>query len=179
MTNVVDVASHILLKLGPMTAMKLQKLVFYAQAKALAERGSPLFQEQIQAWDNGPVCRKLFDLHKGQHNVKAASFEGTRPLSAQDEHIVDSVLTAYGAYTAEVLSELTHNEDPWRKARASGRRDDEITTESMLSFYRGREFSVYVPATDGESEALIEAHCTPASELVGLGDLQGEYDASH
>ena len=50
-----DVAAYILQKKGEMTAMKLQKLVYYSQAWSVVWDERPLFHEKIEAWANGPV----------------------------------------------------------------------------------------------------------------------------
>ncbi|WP_307850044.1 MULTISPECIES: type II toxin-antitoxin system antitoxin SocA domain-containing protein [unclassified Saccharopolyspora] len=42
-----------------MTAMKLQKLVYYSQAWHLVWDERPLFDEPVQAWANGPVVPDL------------------------------------------------------------------------------------------------------------------------
>ena len=44
-----------------MTAMKLQKLVSYAQACSLVWDDKPLFAERIEAWANGPVAPALHE----------------------------------------------------------------------------------------------------------------------
>ena len=56
MANVFDAAAYILEKQGAMTAMMLQKLVYYAQAWSLVWDQRPLFGNKIEAWANGPVC---------------------------------------------------------------------------------------------------------------------------
>lgn len=66
MVNACDVAKYILIKSGEMTAMKLQKLVYYAQTWSLVWNESPLFNEPIEAWTNGPMVRSVYAAHKGQ-----------------------------------------------------------------------------------------------------------------
>ncbi|MHA1540324.1 MAG: Panacea domain-containing protein [Alphaproteobacteria bacterium] len=44
--------------------MKLQKLCYYSQALSLSKNSKKLFNENFEAWSNGPVCRELFNLHK-------------------------------------------------------------------------------------------------------------------
>lgn len=44
----------------PIDQMKLYKLVYYAQAWWLAHTGSPLFEEDVEAWPWGPVVRELY-----------------------------------------------------------------------------------------------------------------------
>lgn len=66
MASVHDIAAYILDRCGSMSAMKLQKLVYYAQAWSLALYGRPIFDSPIQAWSNGPVNQELFDKHRGR-----------------------------------------------------------------------------------------------------------------
>jgi len=69
--GVLDVATYILGKHGPMTHMKLQRLVYYSQAWHLAWDGVPLFPERIEAWANGPVVPVLYEALKGEFLVDA------------------------------------------------------------------------------------------------------------
>jgi uncharacterized phage-associated protein len=59
MASAHDVAAYILSRQGRMTAMKLQKLVYYSQAWSVVWDERPLFPEKIEAWANGPVVRDL------------------------------------------------------------------------------------------------------------------------
>ncbi|HBY79059.1 MAG TPA: hypothetical protein DEG47_19150, partial [Cyanobacteria bacterium UBA11148] len=74
MARAVDVAKYILTKTGEMTAMKLQKLVYYSQAWSLVWDESPLFDEDIQAWANGPVVPILYGYHRDQFKVNKDTF---------------------------------------------------------------------------------------------------------
>ena len=69
MVNVLDVAAYILQSAGDMTAMKLQKLVYYTQAWSLVWDDKPLFEEKIEAWANGPVIRELYDAHRSRYHL--------------------------------------------------------------------------------------------------------------
>lgn len=66
MASVLDVAAYILERRGSMTAMKLQKLVYYSKAWHLVWDEESLFNEPIQAWANGPVVYDLYLEHKGR-----------------------------------------------------------------------------------------------------------------
>ena len=140
MANVLDVAQYILSVRGPMTAMKLQKLVYYAQAWSLVWDDDALFDEEIEAWANGPVVRKLYDQHRGSYRV--ASIPAGKPdsLSDNQKDTVDKVLEFYGGKSPQWLSDLTHDEDPWRIARgnlADGVRGDAVITKESLAEYYG------------------------------------------
>ena len=78
MANIFDTAKYILEKRGKMSTMKLQKLCYYAQAWSLVWDDSELFPEDFEAWANGPVCKKLFDITKGIFSVTAEDEPGGR-----------------------------------------------------------------------------------------------------
>lgn len=138
MATVKDVAAYILRTSGPMSAMKLQKLVYYSQAWSLAIRGKRLFVEQVQAWAHGPVVYELFEMHRGQYAVSRLPAD-SQELVAEDRRHVDRVLGHYARMTADALSKLTHAEGPWLTARAGvpegERASAVITAEAMGKFY--------------------------------------------
>ena len=115
--SVLDVAAYIILKLGAMPAMKLQKLVYYCQAWSLVWDDKPLFKERIEAWANGPVVRTLYNLHRGDYSVARVSGGRSRRLNAEQRETVDAVLKFYGKKNSQWLSNLTHMERPWQDAR--------------------------------------------------------------
>ena len=140
MTTVFDVAKYILIKQGTMTAMKLQKLVYYCQAWSLVWDEEPLFNEKIEAWANGPVVRELFHQHKGLFSVSGNDFNGdVNSLSQKQKNTIDAILSYYGDKSSQWLSDLTHAEDPWRLARRGLDDGDrgfvEISHSSMAEYY--------------------------------------------
>lgn len=142
MANVFDVAKYILEQKGPMSTMKLQKLCYYAQAWALVWDDKPLFEENFEAWANGPVCRELFLKTKGQYSVSADDETGgDGDLSENQKDTIDQVLRHYGDQNAQWLSQLTHMEAPWNEARegipAGEGCNRLITKESMALYYGG------------------------------------------
>lgn len=146
MSSVYDVADYILHKRGNMSAMKLEKLCYYSQAWSLVWDECPLFSDKIEAWKGGPVIPNLYDRHRGQFEVSPDIVAGvgdkTR-LSEDECETIDGVLKFYGNKTAQWLSDLTHMEDPWKKARErAGVRDgqscnERITDADMAEYYSG------------------------------------------
>jgi uncharacterized phage-associated protein len=134
-----DVAAYILGKCGQMTAMKLQKLVYYSQAWSLVWDERPMFAERIEAWANGPVTPELYKVHRGQFEVAKWPGGDAACLGAVARETVDAVLGFYGPRSAQWLSDLTHDEAPWRDAREGlqdGERGDrEITLAAMAEYY--------------------------------------------
>lgn len=143
--SVRDIAAYILDRAGTMTAMKLQKLVYYAQAWSLVWDEKPLFDEPIEAWANGPVVRKLYEQHRGQFQLSRWPHGDPSALSAQERKTIDAVLDYYAPHPSQALSDLTHRERPWREARRGllpGQRGNhEITHASMAEYYGGLQVS--------------------------------------
>lgn len=140
MASVFDVAESILRERGPMSAMKLQKLVYYSQAWSLAWDEAPLFEEDIEAWANGPVVRGLFEVHRGQFRVVPEMFLGNPDALTEKEHdVVRRVVAFYGDKSPQWLSDLTHSEDPWKNARVGvpdgASSNAVIGKDAMLEYY--------------------------------------------
>jgi uncharacterized phage-associated protein len=131
---VMDVAQYILEQSGPMTSMKLQKLVYYSQAWSTVWDDDVLFNEQVQAWDNGPVVRELWEVNRGKFKIVSVESGKAAIIDAARRETVDRVLEFYGDKNAQWLSDLTHMEDPWKNAFAQGQ-NTEITPQAMSEYY--------------------------------------------
>lgn len=123
-----------------MTAMKLQKLVYYAQAWSLVWDEAPLFESRIEAWANGPVAPELYRIHQGMFQVSHGSIKGNPgTLTPVERETIDGVLKFYGDKTAHYLSELTHAEAPWKTAREGLEPGElsnrEISHAAMAEYY--------------------------------------------
>ena len=143
MATVFDVARYILEQKKVLTTVKLQKLVYYCQAWSLVWDEQPLFDEQIQAWANGPVVSDLFQYHKGKFNVTVKDFPlaKSKNLTSTQKDTINGVLKYYGDKTAQWLVDLAHLEDPWRNARGNcgcGESCNNIISNgSMMEYYSG------------------------------------------
>tara|TARA_R110002124_G_scaffold149220_1_gene315011 strand:- start:149415 stop:149861 length:447 start_codon:yes stop_codon:yes gene_type:complete len=143
MIKVLSVASYILENFGPMTAMKLQKLVYYSQAWHCVWEEADLFDSEIQAWANGPVIIDLYKHHAGEFMLSPDKLSGTDypDLSSAETESINAVCEHYSKFTAQQLSDKTHNEAPWIKAREGLEDGDRsaapITLASMHQYYSG------------------------------------------
>lgn len=138
MANVIDVAEYILGKQGPTSTWKLQKLAYYSQAWHLVWDECPLFDSRIEAWANGPVVPDLYNAHRGRYSISTVGGNADR-LKPNERETVDAVLEHYGRKSPDYLSQLTHLEKPWRRARRGvpdgERSNHEITHETMAEYY--------------------------------------------
>ena len=140
MVSVCDVAAYILQQQGAMTTWKLQKLVYYSQAWSLVWDDDALFPEEIEAWANGPVVRKLYEAHRSKFRLSGLENGNAAALTDDQRETVDAVLGFYGDKSPQWLSDLTHMEDPWQSARRNvhdGDRGNTIIPKEDLAEYYG------------------------------------------
>ena len=141
MASIFDVAKYILAKQGKMSTWKLQKLCYYSQAWQLAWTGEALFDEDFEAWANGPVCPVLFHEHRGKYAISEKDFNkgDINNLTADEKETVDVVLNDYGAMEPYQLREQSHAEMPWIMARGNwpdgARCNTVISKDSMGEYY--------------------------------------------
>lgn len=141
MASVFDVARYILKKTGPISAMKLQKLVYYSQAWAVVWDDEPIFPEKIEAWANGPVIRELYQEHRGMFKVSQDTLTkgDSNNLKKKHKETINAIIKAFGNKSAQWLSDQTHSERPWLDARRglddSERGQSEITLSAMSEYY--------------------------------------------
>jgi len=140
-TNIFNVAEFILEQKGSMSAMKLQKLVYYSQAWALVWDDKELFDNRIEAWANGPVSPELYDKHRNSYTIYPEMFSLNvgSSLSEEAKETISTVLEAYGDKSAQWLSDQTHEEQPWKEARRGlsdmARSNRIITCAAMAEYY--------------------------------------------
>ncbi len=137
--SVFDVAAYILKTIGTVAAMKLQKLVYYCQAWSLVWDERPLFKEEIEAWANGPVVKELFAYHRGMFQLSSITIGNPDLLNDDQKDTTKGVIEYYGDKPSQWLTDLTHMEEPWKKARTglpiSVRSSRKITLEDMAEYY--------------------------------------------
>ena len=142
MSNIFDVAKYILKKCGKISTWKLQKLCFYSQAWSLAWTERALFENDFEAWSNGPVCPELFHAHQGKYSVTYNDlYQGNEDnLSADDKDTIDTVLGSYKDMEPYDLREKTHSEQPWIDARGNtptGEKCTNIISKDSMGEYYG------------------------------------------
>lgn len=122
--------------------LKLQKLLYYAQAWHLALYDVPLFDDKIEAWVHGPVVPGVFREYK-RFGWNPLSVQGANHIFSDEvnSHLKE-VVRVYGKFDAVDLERMTHREDPWRDARGNLAPDEPsnraITLEAMEKFYSAK-----------------------------------------
>ena len=120
--------------------LKLQKLLYYAQAWHLALYSTSLFDEKIEAWVHGPVVPGVFREYK-PFGWNPIDVQGVIPPEEVRFHIKE-VIRAYGHFDAVTLERMTHRESPWRDARGTLAPDapskSVISHPAMKKYYGAR-----------------------------------------
>ena len=98
-----------------MSALKLQKLLYFAQGTSFAGLGRPLFSDAICAWKHGPVVPavwRTYSDHKGGPLPRPDDFDDST-FDAETQALLDAVYQKWGGLDAWKLREITHTEGPW------------------------------------------------------------------
>ncbi|MDR0536672.1 MAG: DUF4065 domain-containing protein [Tannerellaceae bacterium] len=141
--NVFDIANKILAK--PYSSdteelvsnLKLQKLLYYEQGFHLAYYGTPLFDDDIEAWMNGPVVPVILETFKCYKNGGIEYSGDTITLTLnKEEQLFNEVYTVYGKYSATGLMDLAYQEMPWSTTKTGV--GSIIPREKMIEYFKGR-----------------------------------------
>jgi uncharacterized phage-associated protein len=139
------VIAYVFESLEEVTPLMLQKILYFIQGVSYAVYGKPMFVEDCEAWVHGPVYPQVYELFRDfKYNpiedARFAIFEGTEDALTTDERkVIDLVVNTFGLYSGKVLERITHNEEPWKKAR-KGYTDNIpskvlLTKESIEHYY--------------------------------------------
>ncbi len=155
-----DVAAAVLTHTGPLTTMKLQKLLYYSQAWHLVFHHKPMFDEKIEAWPQGPVTPSIFAGHRKQYQVTGWPSGQADALTGAEKKTLTWVMGKYAHYSAETLSRMTHMESLWRVARGiSGdneKSSQPIPHDQMRHFYARQIVDVDVAVAQAAASAAME-----------------------
>lgn len=149
-------ANYILKHYGPMSHLKLQKLLFYCDAYSLAYFGEELVEDKFEAWVHGPVSRKVYDSLKDKSILYSDieySFDGIDvdyefgKLTQGQQDLIVAVLNDLSAWSGLELETATHSELPWLEARKGCAEGDKchalISKDTTRDFYK-KEFNARV-----------------------------------
>ncbi len=118
--------------------LKLQKLLYYAQAWHLVLYDEPLFGDRIEAWVHGPAVPVVFRAYK-KYSWKPITEKIHIEIPDDLNFHLKEVIRIYGKYDAVTLERMTHREDPWQKARGGLAPDEPshavISHNSMKKYF--------------------------------------------
>ena len=170
-----DVASTILAELGPIGAMRLQKLLYYVQGWSLAWRNEALFNDEpLEAWSQGPVVHRVWKRYQERPYARLGD---PGALSREERALVGAVLEQYGNLTGQQLKQMTHSEPPWVQAREGlsekARSNNPIALEAMASHFKTAYFGPKTapgrPIEDDAIQAAINGNAAALAKVIEQG----------
>lgn len=133
----------------PLTMLKLVKICYIAHGWVLGLTGRPLVEEDVEAWQYGPVIPSLYHEFKkfgrqqitgraSEFSLDSFDFETPEiPTSDQDTRmILEKVWSVYRNITGGRLVDKTHADGtPWKKAYQVGKRNVLIDNDKIREHY--------------------------------------------
>lgn len=122
------------------TPLKLQKLIyiFYMHVALIAEQ--PLINEPFEAWPHGPVVRDLYTKYKEKkYNPIEIPIENICLKNRNIENFLKEIMKYFGKYSAKMLEEITHIEEPWIECRKGLKKDE--PSNRVISFEKIKEYA--------------------------------------
>ena len=143
-------SDYILKHYGPMSHLKLQKLIFYCDAYCLAYFDKELVTDQFEAWVHGPVSRKVYNRLKDKSILYSDLIYSKKEgedvdvefgkLTQDQQDLILSVLGDLSKWTGIELEAATHKEKPWLEARKGYSEADKfnelISKDTTRLFYK-------------------------------------------
>lgn len=120
--------------------LKLQKLLFYAQAWHLAIEEKPLFDEDFQAWIAGPIQPEVYYRFEPYKWYPIKEYPDKVELPPKIEEMLIDAIGEYGLCQAYYLETTIKSEDPWLNARGGIPENEDgaaiISKEDMQTYYK-------------------------------------------
>ena len=108
----------------PMTNLRINKLMYFAQGWHLQRFGNPLFNEDIKAWKYGPVVESIYrKYHSYGRNIITECTPGfnASAITTDDLQLLIDVYSRYRSYSISRLVEKSHGDNtPWAKVYRDG-----------------------------------------------------------
>lgn len=120
-----------------LTNLKLQKILYFAQGICLARFGIPLFEEEVEAWNYGPVVKNVYHSfkHCGAFPITIFDSAESSNIPEETQKFLTEIWGEYAKYSASYLVEETHRPGtPWKKYYSEGL-NNVIPQEELQSFF--------------------------------------------
>lgn len=153
-----DVANYLVANYGgetEMTNLKLNKLVYFAQALSLKRYETPLFSDEIQAWSYGPVEPEVYRAFQKYGKSVIRHPEGSYEASVRLHEVAQQVMQTYGELTAFDLVRISHRKGSAWKSVYAPNTNNVITPDLIQS------------SCDGTVDGVMDG--TLAAEVAHVG----------
>ena len=149
------IADYIIAKgKGKFTPRQVLKIAYIAHGFTLALLDKPLIRDRVEAWKYGPVIPAIYHtlkIHRSERIPKlyycATNLDVpdirermnfiSNLLDDEERAIIDRVVDVYGDFTADQLSNLTHeNGTPWQQCYVPNQLWTSIPNDVTKEYYR-------------------------------------------
>ena len=117
--------------------IKLQKMLYFAQAAHLSLYEKTLFEDDIEAWLYGPVVPTVFHVfkhHKNQFLEKPHRLKYKTVINQSKADFLKQIWESFGELSGSRLVAITHEHTPWQAARK--KKNKKITPVAMKRYYK-------------------------------------------
>lgn len=144
MVRAIDVANFFITEFresdDPMTKVRLQKFLYFAQAETLVRLGRPLFKEDFKAWHYGPVVtcisNRVKDVPNGEPILNQLGEYDIHKFSLDEIEILIDVSLYCGKYSTAELSRISHVPGgPWDEVHEEKGKANTIPKDLIQSYY--------------------------------------------
>ena len=138
--NPVDIASYFFSKYRlnssteEVSKTAVIKMVYFAYAHYAEQENKELFTEPIRAWKQGPVIESVYDWLENDNTPRENTF------SKELTSLFDAVFKRYGSFDKTMLTEITHNEDPFIKTISSENYNKYDKNSNVIDFNDIKDF---------------------------------------
>lgn len=120
------------------TNLRVNKLLYYAQAWSLVQNKEPLFDDDFEAWDYGPVVPSVYQKYRcfKKDNIDVLDSDySVDGLSENDLRVLLASYNYFNQFSTTSLVNATHEKDsPWFDAYNRGQ-STMITKESITDWF--------------------------------------------
>jgi uncharacterized phage-associated protein len=117
-----DVAKYFIWKANQdeqelLSNLKLQKLLYYAQGLNLSLGNGPLFHNDIEAWQYGPVVPEIYHQYKiyGRGGIMPDEQFDPNTIDEDTRDFLDEIYNIFGQFSAIRLMEISHDDECWEE----------------------------------------------------------------
>lgn len=168
-----------------MTNLKLNKLLYYAQGHYAALTGRKLFNDDIEAWDFGPVVPSVYHKYKICGRNRIADYDISVPddcFTDEQYSILLDVAREYAKFAGSYLVEKTHQfGTPWKNHWSEDKRNIVIPIDEIKSYFsKSEKIITFDEILENAQIPLKKGHRNPEGVLVfpedGISDDWLEVD---
>ncbi|MFF1527960.1 Panacea domain-containing protein [Cellulomonas sp. NPDC058312] len=161
-----------------MSNMKLNKMLYFAQAHHLAATGTALFDDDVEAWDHGPV---VYDVYSRFSRFKSDPIQmddvpAAPELGEVAEDVLSQVWAIYADKTASQLRAMSHDDPPYVDHYTGTHRTVMPVKEIRDYYHRGAPagehvISAHVDYVDEQDVAALDRASTPEAVAKAVAYL--------